>query len=135
MFDRLGSILKSYINDNKDTYSDYRNYEAGRNPKEKKSKWNVSSGSTAETNQKTTEKSKKLGFIPAELYQDFIRLGVPVTSDFPTCKAAHKKLLLKYHPDRHANNPFTLQRTTIMSAEINCSFQRIQTWFNTGKID
>src|SRR5574344_2155569 len=106
MFDRLGSILKSYINENKDTYSDYRNYEAGRNSKEKKNKWNVSPTSTSETSQNTTKKSKIIRFVPAELYQDFIRLGVPVNSDFPTCKAAHKKLLLKYHPDRHANNPF-----------------------------
>lgn len=42
-------------------------------------------------------------------------LGVPTNADPKTIKEAYRKLALKYHPDRNANNPEAVERMKIVN--------------------
>lgn len=55
-------------------------------------------------------------------------LGLAPYVAFPEVKAAYKKLLLKYHPDRNAGTPEALKRATETSARINAAYQIIETY-------
>lgn len=70
-----------------------------------------------------------------KLRPDFAELGVPFKASPEECKAAYKKLLKIHHPDRHAGHPGNMKKATEKSARINASYQRIERWRETGKVD
>jgi len=65
---------------------------------------------------------------PAELRDDFEKLGVPFGADEETCKAAYKKLMKIHHPDRHAGHEGNFKKATERSARINAAWDRIEKW-------
>lgn len=95
----------------------------------------TNSSYTRQNTSSSTENPNSIKKIPQELFKDFIRLGLSPSATLEACKEAHKSLLKKYHPDKHTGNEYALVRANEMSANINMSYQRILTWFKTGKIE
>lgn len=136
MFDRLGSILKSYIDDEyahtrgrnnatkpSDDTDDFANLNTSHEGNQFDSKKNTH----------TTRATHRL-CVPRELSDDFTQLGLSPEASFDVCKKKYKQLMHTYHPDRHEGNSCALIQAHEMSARINISFQRISTWFTTGKL-
>lgn len=100
---------------------------------------NTYSGRTAGYSSGSTYSSRSASAqgrsVPVELFKDFIRLGLTPGASIELCKAAHKTLLKKYHPDRHAGSEMSLIRANEMSSMINMSYQRICHWLKTGRIE
>ncbi len=55
-------------------------------------------------------------------------LGLAPYAPFPEVKAAYKKLLFKYHPDRNSSSPEGLRKATETSSRINAAYQIIETY-------
>ncbi|MFA5851565.1 MAG: J domain-containing protein [Spirochaetales bacterium] len=60
-------------------------------------------------------------------------LGMTPYAPFPEVKAAYKKLLFKYHPDRNASTPDALKKATETSTRINAAFQIIEAYEEAKK--
>jgi DnaJ-domain-containing protein 1 len=73
--------------------------------------------------------------VPEVLRKDFAELEIDFASTLMECKASYKTLLKKHHPDRHAGHERNMKKATEKSARINVSYRRIETWYETGKID
>jgi hypothetical protein len=73
--------------------------------------------------------------VPAILKPDFAELGLPFGASAEECKAAYKKLLKLHHPDRHAGHAGNMKKATEKSVRINAAFDRIEKWRQTGKAD
>ncbi|GHV87639.1 hypothetical protein AGMMS50255_9350 [Spirochaetia bacterium] len=71
---------------------------------------------------------------PAALRQDFAELGLDLGASAEECKAAYKKLLKIHHPDRHAGHPGNMKKATEKSARINAAYDRIEKWRGTGVV-
>lgn len=50
-------------------------------------------------------------------------LGLQPSTTWEEINVAHRGLLKKYHPDRHAGNPELLKQATTMSQKINEAYQ------------
>lgn len=139
MFDRFGSILKSYIDD--EYAHTNRHSKATKTSREKKSFNDTDScsneqfASAKNYTYNAGEGSAHRLIVPRELLVDFTRLGLTSSATLEVCKKNHKRLMIKYHPDKHAANPFALIHAHEISARINMSFQRICKWFSTGRVD
>jgi hypothetical protein len=148
IFDRLGDVIKSYLNDEDrrifgheprqggasgdpdldaafDELNDYlgNGRERGRNTRgdgsaDRDRSWNGGFGGAA----------GHRGLPPEELRPDFGELGLPFGASAGECKAAYKKLLKIHHPDRHASHPGNFQKATAKSARINAAYDRIEKW-------
>ncbi|AEF83504.1 DnaJ domain protein [Leadbettera azotonutricia ZAS-9] len=68
------------------------------------------------------------GTIPEELRQDFAELGVAFGASGTECKDAYKKLLKIHHPDRHAGHEGNMKKATERTARINAAYDRIEKW-------
>jgi len=68
---------------------------------------------------------------PADVIEAYNTLGLAPGAGRAEIKAAYKKLLMQYHPDRNSDTPEKLKMATDISARINAAYQRIETW--TGK--
>jgi activator of 2-hydroxyglutaryl-CoA dehydratase len=73
--------------------------------------------------------------MPEDLRKDFTELGIDFGSALLDCKSAYKTLLKKHHPDRHAGHPRNMKKATEKSVRINVSYRRIETWYETGKVE
>jgi DnaJ-domain-containing protein 1 len=60
-------------------------------------------------------------------------LGLTPYAPFTEVKAAYKKLLFKYHPDRNASTPEQLKKATETSTRINNAFQIIEAYEEARK--
>ena len=67
---------------------------------------------------------------PETLRADFAELTVPFGASAEACKAAYKKLLKVHHPDRHTGHAENLKKATEKSARINAAWDRIERWRN-----
>ncbi|GHV60620.1 hypothetical protein AGMMS49587_02540 [Spirochaetia bacterium] len=74
------------------------------------------------------------GTAPAALRQDFAELGLDPGASAEECKAAYKKLLKIHHPDRHAGHAANMKKATDKSARINAAYDRIEKWRATGQV-
>jgi DnaJ-domain-containing protein 1 len=146
IFDRLGTVIKSYFNDtdavrddpvfgrrerwNRQDDSDYQAaYEELNdflNGKERPD--NAEQG-----NGKGQKKDPREGTIPRELEPDFAELGVPFGASENACKEAYRKLLKIHHPDRHAGHEKNMKKATEKTARINAAYDRIEKWRCSGK--
>ena len=61
-------------------------------------------------------------------------LGLVPYAPFADVKAAYKKLLFKYHPDRNASSPEILKKSTETSTRINAAYQIIETYEESKKV-
>jgi DnaJ-domain-containing protein 1 len=77
-------------------------------------------------------KASKYSGPPQELAQDYKNLGVAFAAPFPEVRAAYKKMIMQYHPDKNSDNPEKLRIATEIAQKINISYQRIEKWVETG---
>jgi DnaJ-class molecular chaperone len=151
IFDRIGDVIKSYLNDEDDLFggrtahrqrpfspdpdveaafdelNDYLSGEVGREsaPREE-TRYGRNQGG---------DHNRPGAGIPESLGRDFAELGLVPGSSAEECKAAYKQLLKKHHPDRHAGHPGNMKKATEKSARINAAYDRIERWRRTGKAD
>ena len=65
---------------------------------------------------------------PESLRPDYANLEVPFGADIETVRRSYKRLMLHYHPDRHAGNPEKLRVATEITKKVNESFERIRSF-------
>ncbi|MDR2370306.1 MAG: J domain-containing protein [Treponema sp.] len=125
IFDRLGGVIKSYLNaederifDRRfqsedpdvnaafDELNDYLNRGKGPNPRAE----------------------RRAAPLPESVRADFAELGLPPGASGAECRDAYKKLLKIHHPDRHANHPGNFKKATEKTARINAAYDRIEEW-------
>jgi DnaJ-domain-containing protein 1 len=157
IFDRLGDVLRSYLNedDGRQKSSQYdRNYSNDPDVAEafdELEQFLNGSGSssgrrnntdfgdarygggTADRSSPRPEKQAKPA-VPEALRADFAELGVEFGADAEQCKSAHKRLLKIHHPDRHNLHEGNMKKATEKTARINASYERIHKWRETGVI-
>jgi DnaJ-domain-containing protein 1 len=61
-----------------------------------------------------------------DLRQDYANLEVPFGSDLTEVIKAYKRLILRYHPDKHSGDPEKIRIATEITKKINESFERIR---------
>jgi DnaJ-domain-containing protein 1 len=66
------------------------------------------------------------------LRSDYANLEVPYDSDIEAVKASYKRLVLKYHPDKHAADPERQKIALEIMKKINQSFERIRSRHEGG---
>ena len=66
------------------------------------------------------------------LRPDYANLEVPFGADMERVRASYKRLMLKYHPDKHAGNPEKQKMALEISKKINESFERIRSRHDPG---
>ena len=148
IFDRLGTVINSYINDfgnqtsrgfyssqNRrsgdpdfdaayDELNDFLNGGASENRRSENTDNNFFWQSAG--NRQSSEQSPTLP--PDEILADYKFLGVPHDADDEICKSAYKKLLKIHHPDRHIGHEGNYKKATEKSAKINAAWDRIEKW-------
>ncbi len=65
--------------------------------------------------------------------QAYRYLGLNPYAPFAQVKAAYKKLLFTYHPDRNSSSPEALKKATETSTRINAAFQIIEAYEESKK--
>jgi DnaJ-class molecular chaperone len=143
IWDRLGNVLKSYINDSAEwilgedrprrRHGDRNDdYDTAYEELEQFLK-----GDKAEGNAWTGESGKtQSGFnnarpIPPELRHAFEELGLSPGANEEECKEAYKKLLKIHHPDRHGRDPEAMKKATEKTSRINTAYDSLEKWFRT----
>jgi DnaJ-class molecular chaperone len=133
LLDRLGNVIKSYLNDeDKRIFGSSGGYSSSGDPDLHAAfdelndylNWRNTDG---EHNR--NERGRHTGkAIPEELQPDFAELGVAFGAPADECKAAYKRLLKIHHPDRHAGHAGNFKKATDKSARINAAYDRIEKW-------
>ena len=160
IFDRIGDVLKSYINDADEplfgkprqrqhsgdpdldaAFDELNDFLSGREKSgtdghggsgPRDGGFGRDSGRTRGSG--TAGRSGFGGTVPAELRADFDELGVAFGESAEDCKTAYKKLLKMHHPDRHAGHPGNMKKATEKSTRINAAYDRIEKWRATGRV-
>ncbi len=70
---------------------------------------------------------------PKTLRDYYANLEIPFGSDLHTAKESYKRLMRKYHPDRHSESPEMEALATDLSQEITRAFQAIESYLTTGR--
>jgi DnaJ-domain-containing protein 1 len=140
VFDRLGDVLRSYLNDTgpgpsasasaRPRYAD---------PDLDAAYEELDDFLAGKQRSKKTAGNAPRPAPPEILRRDFDELGLPFGASADECKAAYKKLLKMHHPDRHAaegpGHEGNMKKATEKSARINAAYDRIEKWRETGKTD
>jgi DnaJ-domain-containing protein 1 len=155
VFDRLSSVLRSYLSDSNDwsdTRGDYDGRFSGdqdlRQAFEELDQFlngggayaGGSGGDTVHGGEfyrgaaREASGPRPKPAVPEKLRADFAELGVEFGAGAEQCKAAYKKLLKIHHPDRHTSHEGDMNKATVKSAKINAAYERIREWQETGKI-
>ena len=121
-FDKLGDLLRSIIQEEPEDNINQKDPDF-------KAAWEEIDEflKTGHNRQPSSANSRPVKDIPVpEGYkQDFINLEVLPTASLEEVRRSYKKLLRKYHPDRHADNPQKQQMATRITQKLNASYQRI----------
>ncbi|GHU08986.1 hypothetical protein FACS1894151_05870 [Spirochaetia bacterium] len=160
IFDRLGQVIKSYLNaeeegshektsgkgnrgdpDLEAAFEELDDYLSGGKKKAERDyaqftgteygQYQKGGGQTAGSRAGTGNKTMRQ--VPEELRGDFTELGVPFASSAEDCKTAYKNLLKKHHPDRHAGHAENMRKATEKTARINAAYDRIEKWYSLVK--
>jgi hypothetical protein len=137
IWDRLGSVIKSYFVDDGDTvftrsgprrqgdpdlnaaYEELDDFLKGNDGKDK-------SKTRGDEKEKAAENKRP---VPEEIRQDFAELGLTPEATPEECKEAYKKLLKIHHPDRHVNHEGNMKKATEKTARVNAAYDRLEAWF------
>ena len=134
IWDRLGSVIKSYINHDERIFgktasgrSSDPDIDAAYEELDDFLRGNGSK-STSKTNrdEKTTMRKKP---IPEDIRKAFEELGLKLEATAEECKEAYKKLLKTHHPDRHAKHEENLKKATDKTSRVNAAYERLMKWF------
>ena len=63
----------------------------------------------------------------------YANLEVPYGSDLETVKESYRRLMRKYHPDRHSASPEMEALATELTQEITRAYQAIESYLTTGR--
>ena len=144
IWDRLGNVIKSYLNDDDTLYKD----NSGRSSRQKNAAGDPDLDAAFDElndflnkDKKTDEKeapkadfsaksagSKAYKAVPEALRPDFAELGVAFGASADECKEAYKKLLKIHHPDRHAGHEGNYKKATQKTARLNTAYDKIEQW-------
>ncbi len=80
----------------------------------------------------STRGGSRAGSPPESLRADYANLEVPFGADSETVRRSYKRLVLRYHPDRHAGDPEKLRVATEITKKVNQSFERIRSFQEPG---
>lgn len=121
-FDKLGNLLRSIIREEPEDNINQRDPDI-------KEAWEEIDEflKTGHNRQQSSAKSRPVENIsvPDGYKQDFINLEIPPTASIEQVRQSYKKLLRRYHPDRHADNQQKQQMATTITQKLNVSYQRI----------
>ncbi len=132
IFDRFGSFLKSIFSEDESESEGNRRYQ----DEDMQDAWNeledyLNEGkakprATPRREEKARFEQKPRNQARERLREDYANLKVPYGASLDEVKAAYKKLLRQYHPDRHASDPQKFKLATEITSKLNQSFQRIE---------
>lgn len=121
-FDKLGNLLRSIIREEPEDNINQRDPDL-------KTAWEEIDEflKTGHSRQRNSDRNRPIENIPIPkgCKQDFINLEVHPAASLEEIRRSYKKLLRKYHPDRHADNPQKQKMATRITQELNVSYQRI----------
>jgi DnaJ-class molecular chaperone len=143
-FDRLGGVLRSYLNDGDDwneasgghdrrfsgdpdldrAFEDLEGFLNGRHT-------SSGGGNPADWNDVHTSPQKKPA-VPERLRPDFKELGLEFGAGIEQCKSAYKRLLKIHHPDRHTSHEGNMKKATAKTVKINDAYKHIREWYENG---
>jgi DnaJ-domain-containing protein 1 len=142
IWDRLGNVIKSYVNDERDKVFGKTGAKRHNDPdlnaayeelddflRGKEASASCADFSAAEKSGNEDEKQIKTSTVPEEVRQDFAELGLTPDATAEECKEAYKKLLKIHHPDRHTNHDENMKKATDKAARVNAAYDRLVTWF------
>ena len=135
IFDRLGNLLKSVLQDDSDDDPRPSQKTSFSDP-DLQDAWaelNEFMNTGTET-EKSTKQTSARPLIPRELEKDYKLLGVSHTAGMEEIAKTYKKLLSKHHPDRFASDPAAFEKATENAKRISASFQRIKQYKASGKL-
>lgn len=62
-----------------------------------------------------------------QLRQYYANLELPPGADWPEVKSAYRRLMRKYHPDRHRDNPEEQRISTELSQKLRVAYEALRT--------
>ena len=135
IWDRLGTVLKSYVNFETDDKRNFRGSNPGRHGDPDLDaayeelddflRGNAKDGAEEDASPDAGKKEKARP-IPEKLRQDFAELGLSPEATAEECKEAYKKLLKIHHPDRHAKHEENMKKATAKTVRVNEAYERIR---------
>ena len=144
IWDRLGNVIRSYLNEDDPFVRSARGNRAsyGREDPDLNAAYeelnDYLKGEKKETAKERAEEKRaeeRVRPVPEEIRKDFEELGLTPDASAGECKAAYKKLLKLYHPDRHTGDPANLKKATEKSARLNAAYDRLIRWFSINEIN
>ncbi len=63
----------------------------------------------------------------------YANLEVPYGSDLETVKESYRRLMRKYHPDKHAHDADAEALATQLTQELTLAYQAIESYLQTGR--
>lgn len=139
IFDRLTDLLRSMggstpadsfsftsDEDLRDAFEELEDYMQSGSPTGSGTRFRGSSASGRTAQSETA--------VPESLRKDFANLDIPFGASIEQARSAHRKLMVSYHPDRHATNPEKQRIATEITQRVNNSFQRIRQFYERGDI-
>lgn len=139
VFDRLGQLLKSFLDDTEEAVSHDTDYASAWEELERYMGSGVDEPFSAGSTRSTTTAGGRSGAyrpprpIPESLRQDYRNLEVHFGAEFNTVRKAYRSLMVTYHPDRYANDPKKAQIATEITKKISESYRRIKSFHEEGR--
>lgn len=66
------------------------------------------------------------------LKEYYANLEVPMGADMETIKESYRRLMRKYHPDKHTGDPVMEALATELSQELTRAYQAVESYLETG---
>ena len=135
IWDRLETVIKSYLHDDAEKIFGRGSHREGRDPDFNSAYEELNDflngKDSGKAGNKYEEPAKKQRIIPEELKKDFAELGLKPDASAEECKEAYKKLLKIHHPDHHATHEENMKKATEKSTKVNASYERLMKWFSS----
>ena len=129
ILERLGRVIKSYLNDNDDP-AYLRSGNMGHGDPDFQAAYEELDDFLHRKHSKWTRwEEEKPKPVPEGIRQDFAELGLGPEATAEECKDAYKKLLKIHHPDRHAKHLGNLKKATEKTARVNAAYERLMKWY------
>jgi len=133
IWDRLGRVVKSYINDESEKLfgknSAKRHSDPDLNAAYEELDGFLHGKEEPSSFKSETEKPKKAKVVPEEIRRDLTELGLTPDATAEECKETYKRLLKIHHPDRYSDNDENMKKATEKAAKVNAAYDRLVIWF------
>ena len=128
IFDRLGNLLRSVLQDGNKSYSDNEDFS----DPDMQAAWDELNDFMNEeeptSRTSTARPHPETPTLPKEVRDAFGVIGVSSSATNEQIGKAYKALLLKHHPDRFATDPERQAAATERTKQINHAFQVIKAY-------